>query len=364
LLVDFDADTMLHALRIPVEKLKDKEIASLRRRVTCLAEELGAAPPLAEIKAALTAGFAEILGAEFAPALLSAAEEDLLTCRLPHFQSDAWIYGERRPLDRRGDLRATFKAAGGLIRVSLLLEGAQRRIREAFITGDFFAHPRRAILDLEARLKGVPADAGAVTAAVDDFYSHAEVDIPGVTGDDVKRALCEALDKAGYLGQGIPLPDVNAVFTVVSRLRDVPRESLLLLPYCAKLPACDYRYADGCAQCGDCSVGEAYALAGRYGLAPVTIQNYEMLEETLQSAKAAGAPAFVGCCCEAFYARHRHDFERIGLPGILVDVDSSTCYDLGKAEQAKAGRFERQTHLKVELLERVLARGTAGDRTG
>jgi len=33
LLVDFDVDTMLRALRIPTEKLKDKEIDSIRQRV-------------------------------------------------------------------------------------------------------------------------------------------------------------------------------------------------------------------------------------------------------------------------------------------------------------------------------------------
>jgi lipoate-protein ligase A len=46
LLVDFDVDTMLRALRIPTEKLKDKEVASLRERVTCLAWELGYVPSL------------------------------------------------------------------------------------------------------------------------------------------------------------------------------------------------------------------------------------------------------------------------------------------------------------------------------
>jgi hypothetical protein len=28
------------------------------------------------------------------------------------------------------------------------------------------------------------------------------------------------------------------------------------------------------------------------------------------------------------------DFERISLPGILVDVESSTCYDLGEEKKA------------------------------
>ena len=45
-LVDFDVDEMLRALRIPTEKLQDKEIESVKERVTCLKWELGRTPPL------------------------------------------------------------------------------------------------------------------------------------------------------------------------------------------------------------------------------------------------------------------------------------------------------------------------------
>jgi len=165
LLVDFDVDTMLRALRIPTEKLKDKEMDSVRERVTCLAWELGAAPPLDEIKRALAAGVAEAFGVRFEPGPLSAYEREMLADRLPYFQSEEWVYGVRRTLVHRNELRALFKSPGGLIRASLVVDAQSRRIRKAFITGDFFAYPRRAILDLEARLKGVPAEVGAVGRA-------------------------------------------------------------------------------------------------------------------------------------------------------------------------------------------------------
>ncbi len=360
LLVDFDVDTMLRALRIPVEKLKDKELASVRERVTCLAWELAAAPPLAQIKAALVEGFAEILDAAFEPGPLAPFEEELLARRLPFFQSDEWVYGVRRSLNERNELRALYKSPGGLIRVSLLVDSGARRIREAFITGDFFAYPRRAILDLEARLKGAPARLDAVRPIVEDFFATTDVRIPSVTAADVVRTLQEALDKTGYVAYDIRPDEANFVFSVVRPLNEImdrgaaPRA--LLLPYCAKLPACEYRYQTGCAGCGGCGIGDAFHLAETYGYEPISIQNYEMLEETLEQLKARGFAAFVGSCCEPFYAKHRDDFERIGLPGILVDVDSSTCYDLGREEDAHVGRFENQTYLKMELLERVVAR--------
>ncbi len=364
LLVDFDVDAMLRALRIPTEKLKDKEIASVKERVTCLAWELGVAPPLGQIKTALVEGFAEVFGVWFEPEPLTPFEGELLARRLPYFQSEEWIYGVRRPLSQRGELRAVYKSPGGLIRVALVVDMHARRIREAFITGDFFAYPRRAILDLEARLKGAPAERGAVQDIVEAFFATQEACIPGVAVADMVRTLSEALEKAAYIEYNIRPEEVNTVFSVVKPLPEITSCPVLLLPYCAKLPTCEYRYREGCSRCGECCISDAYHLAEKYGLTPVTIQNYEMLEETLERLKLEGVPAFVGSCCEPFYAKHRDDFERIGLPGILVDVDNTTCYDLGREEDAYAGRFEKQTFLNLGLLERVVARVAprAGER--
>ena len=104
LLVDFDVDTMLRALHIPIEKLKDKEIESVKERVTCLRWVLGRVPLLAEVKAALTASFAQALGVRFESGRLSSAEESLLVERLPFFRSEDWIYGSRRLLNHRPKL--------------------------------------------------------------------------------------------------------------------------------------------------------------------------------------------------------------------------------------------------------------------
>jgi len=360
LLVDFDVDTMLRALRIPTEKLKDKEVASVRERVTCLAWELGHAPSLSHIKAALAAGFAETLGVEFVPGPLTEVEEHLLAEKLPRFHSEAWVYGVRRPLADRRELRALYKAPGGLIRVSLAVDMPARRIRMALLTGDFFAYPQRAVFDLEARLKDAPAEPGAVRHIVEDFFAARDVYMPGVTPDDVVHTLHEALAKLDFGRLGADLAEANYLFTVVRPLTEMPCPSHLLLPYCAKPPACEYRYREGCVRCGLCDVGEAYTLAEAYGLTPITIQNYEMLEEVLTECRRQGAPAFIGSCCEAFYAKHRADFERLGLPGVLVDLDSSTCYDLGQEQQAYRGQYENQTELRLGLVRKVVAHMVEG----
>jgi len=50
----------------------------------------------------------------------------------------------------------------------------------------------------------------------------------------------------------------------------------------------------------------------------------------------------------------KDELEAAGLPGILVDIDDETCYDLGKEREALAGTFESQTTLKIGLLSRLI----------
>ena len=71
MLVDFDVDTMLKSLKIPIEKLKAKEIDSVKQRVTCLNWELGYTPALEDIKNAVRTGFERHQAAWFSGRLAS-----------------------------------------------------------------------------------------------------------------------------------------------------------------------------------------------------------------------------------------------------------------------------------------------------
>lgn len=356
LLVDFDVDTMIRALRLPAEKLKDKEIVSFRQRVTCLREELGEVPPPEAIKAALARGFSEALGVALAPGGLLPAEEDRFAASLPRFRSPEWIHRVRSaPSDPRF-LTAVHKAPGGLLRVVLQADEHYGRIKHAFITGDFFAYPQRLVYDLEAALRNAPLDEDGLAALLQAFFAEREWSIPGVEVEDFRQALLQAVRKVAYPALGIPREAVNEVFTVSRPYGEVGQATALLLPYCAKPNWCEFRHEDACAECGGCTVGEAYRLARERGMRAVTITNYEHLEETLTRLKESGVAAFVGCCCEAFYAKHQNDFERIGLAGALVDIDDVTCYDLGEEGEAHQGVFDKETRLKLSLLENVLDR--------
>jgi len=354
LLVDFNVDEMLRALRIPTEKLQDKEIDSVKERVTCLKWELGRRPSLPGIKDALIKGFQETFGVRFNPDPLTPEEEDLLREKLPHFSSTEYIYNVRESLPRRKTLTSVLKAPGGLIRISLALDTKTQVINQILITGDFFAYPKRAIFDLESLLKNSKATSSNVEQIIRDFFAGQKPSIPGIKEDHLIQAVEEALQKTDLLPCGFDEDETHHLFPILKPFRQVKKPEILLLPYCAKEVGCPYRFQKGCDECGRCSIGDAIHLARSFHMDYLTIQNYEDLESTLYQIKGSGVRAFIGSCCEPFYGKHRPDFERIGLPGILVDVERSTCYDLNREKEAHFGTFENQTHLNLPLLKRVL----------
>jgi len=354
LLVDFDVDEMLRALRIPTEKLQDKEIDSVKERVTCLKWELGRTPPLSSIKDALIKGFQESFGVQFTPEPLTSEEQRLLKEKLPHFTSPEHIFKVREALPRRKTLTSILKAPGGLIRVSIAIDTKAQVINQILITGDFFAYPKRAVFDLESLLKNSKATPSNIERIIRSFFSEVKPRIPGVKVDHLIQALEEALQKTDLLPFGFGEDETHHLFPVLKPFKEVKKPEVLLLPYCAKEVDCLYRYQRGCDECGRCSIGEAVEMGRSFGMDSITIQNYEDLESTLRQIKRSGATGFVGSCCEPFYGKHRPDFERIGLPGILVDVERSTCYDLNREKEAHLGTFENQTHLNLPLLRRVL----------
>jgi lipoate-protein ligase A len=354
LLVDFDVDEMLRVLRIPTEKLQDKEIESVKERVTCLKWELGRTPPMQTIKWALAKGFQEAFGVRFEDHPLTEEEENKLKSKLSYFSSQDYIFKIRNSLPRRKTLSAILKAPGGLIRISIALDSKTQIINQVLITGDFFAYPKRAIFDLESLLKNAKASSSNIEEMIRSFFSDKKPRIPGVTQDHFIRAFDEAIQKMHLLPKGFDEEETHHLFPVLKPFKEVKKPEVLLLPYCAKELECAYRNLQGCEECGRCSVGDAAQMARSFGMDPITIQNYEELESTLSNLKHSGVRRFIGSCCEPFYGKHRPGFERIGLPGILIDVERSTCYDLGQEKEAFKGRFENQTYLNLPLIKKVL----------
>lgn len=356
LLVDFDIEAMLKALRIPIAKLKDKEVDSAKERVTCLKRELGYVPDIDELKKILKESFEKEFDIILEPGELTEKEELLFKEKKNKFESPEIINKIKLPKDEQQMICSIYKADGGLIRISLMINLSYNRIQSIVITGDFFTYPQRTIFDLEAELKDIPADRKVIEKKIKDFFEINQPQIPGISSSDFVNAISKALEKIDTARFGIPLGLANRVFTVNGSFAETiarsPRH--LLLPYCAKSLDCGYRYKRDCVECGECSIGEAYRLGRDRKMQITTILSFEDLMETLEKFRLKGVSSYVGCCCEAFYTKHIEDFERSDIPAILIDIDNTTCYELGKEEEAYKGNFESQTDINIDLLKKVL----------
>ncbi|MBI5001440.1 MAG: lipoate--protein ligase family protein [Euryarchaeota archaeon] len=356
LLVDFDVDTMLRVLRMPIEKLKAREAASARERVTCLKWEIGYVPEAEVLKGVLKRSFQECFGINLEDGFLTSGEKVVFNERKKHFESESWINKIKLPKHEQGAVHSIRKAEGGTIRTTMVVNLRQKRIKSVLITGDFFSGPRNAVFDLEAELKDVRADLRVIEEKVTCFLKKRDCDFPGINGSDFVDGMARCLEKMDLARFGIPLRladhvnPVNGTFAGI--LGNTPRH--LLLPYCAKPLDCSWRYEKGCAECGECTVGDAYGIGKDRGMEVITIQSFEHLIEVLGRLRSEGASSYIGCCCEAFFTKHAEDFENAGLPAILIDIDNTNCYDLGKERSAYAGKFESKTELKLDLIWRVL----------
>ena len=95
-------------------------------------------------------------------------------------------------------------------------------------------------------------------------------------------------------------------------------------------------------------------MAEEKGLKPITITNYEHLKNTLHSLKEDGVKSYIGCCCESFFIKRQEAFADAGIPGVLIDIENKTCYELKKEKDAYKGDFQEKTELKTDLLKKLL----------
>jgi lipoate-protein ligase A len=352
LLIDTDMEMMLKSLRIPIEKLTKRGIESARERVTSLKELLGTIPPLEKIKTAMMEGFSEELNIQFAPDSLTPRERSLLQKELEEKISDEWIYDEvREPENYSQMLRSIYKVDGGLLRVHMHVDAKRRYIKQVLITGDFFVDPARTIYDLEAWFKSTPI--GDLKENLHEFFVEKQPRFLGLSENDIYQAISEALEKLEYVG--LSIDEANSVFVVNDSFRNLLKNNtVLLLPYCAKLPDCEFRNEDYCAKCGGCSIGDAYDLGQEKNFRVISICSFEHLVETFKQLKSEGIHSYIGCCCEAFFEKRQKAFRESGLGGLLINIDNTTCYELGKEQEAYEGSFKQKTELKLELLKKII----------
>lgn len=201
LIADFDYETMVHVLRVPDEKFRDKVFKSLRENLTTLQRELGRVPGWETMTETLVRNYETVLGpltpAELPPAVYEKTAE-LAQTRT----TEDWLLGPGRRF-REGRMHSrelgrtvkiatgvevaqrVHKAPGGLIRV--IVETQHDQIVAVGLSGDIFFYPADKLAELEQYLVG--AELSNVQGAIEEFYRLHEIESPGVTPHDIAVAL-------------------------------------------------------------------------------------------------------------------------------------------------------------------------------
>ncbi len=92
LLLDFDIKEMLRISNIPIEKISDKQIASIEEGMTWVDKELPVKPEMEEVKGVIRRKFEERFGVRLVDSMISESEEAMAQELLPKYESDEWTY--------------------------------------------------------------------------------------------------------------------------------------------------------------------------------------------------------------------------------------------------------------------------------
>lgn len=348
------AETMLKILRVPTEKLSHEGVLSARERLTSVAAILGHTPDFTAIREALE----QSLAGAFRLRMQCAASGDAV---LGFSVGAASGRDSAQILPPAGlsheAMKAFVKTPGGAIYLEIETN-ARGRVHRALFSGAVQFSPSDLFTRLAAGLRGRRLD-DCAAGLRESLDATAQVDLLGFDADDLERLIGLAVARRSQGARfGLNREQSNTLIVHSpggEAAEDILRRAtVMLVPYCAKLADCKFRFRDGCSECGKCEVGDAYTMARERGMRVVSITNFEHLQETLSGMRSDEVPAYVGMCCESFYLKRHYAFQEAGIPAVLTDISGATCYELREEDLAYAGRFRAEAHLKLDVVEKVM----------
>jgi lipoate-protein ligase A len=130
---------------------------------------------------------------------LNAAEQRIYEEALAEIDSDEWIYQHNRPRTEAPMVEAMFRSRGGLLKSCVILDAQHDRLKQVWLTGDFFIKPRRLIADLEAALRN--SRLSELEQNVYKFFARNESELLMLTADDFVQAIAAAIDAVDTAAQ-------------------------------------------------------------------------------------------------------------------------------------------------------------------
>lgn len=197
---DFDTATMARCLKVPSEKFRDKLKVTLDDYMTTMVKELDQVPTREDLKARFFTHCCEVLGVEIfhdqptgeEMAAIEQAEIDLADPEWTDVQGRKFVEMGVKISANTHLTESAFKAPGGLIRVHLL--GGEGKIRDLMISGDFTCLPPQGVELLAKGLAGCDLSESALGAAAAKIMQEKNIEIVGVSADDIATAIMAAVE--------------------------------------------------------------------------------------------------------------------------------------------------------------------------
>ena len=191
-ILDFDYEKMVRAIKVPDEKFRDKVFKTMKENVTTMNRELGRIPPRDEITRVLVEKFEKVLGklepVELNDEIIRKMKELALWFNSPEFLFKKAPQIPKGVKIKEGIeiLYGMYKAKGGLIRT--VQEVEKKTLMEIDISGDFTMLPKEELSDLEA-LKETEREEKKLESKIEEFYEKSGVQTPGVEPQDITKAI-------------------------------------------------------------------------------------------------------------------------------------------------------------------------------
>jgi lipoate-protein ligase A len=194
IIFDFNYGEMSRVLRLSSEGFRDKVQDSMQLYVTTLRRELGHVPDRERIKDILIKEFEELLGARLQRGDLTPDEQRMLAKLDKKFTDPKWLYQKGGKVNDWVKIstdvfvaECNYETPGGRIRI--ILRRKNDTIDDIVISGDFNFQPKEELQHLEDQLAGQPLEAGLLLGAIEFFYSEKGIQSPGVSPQDLVRAI-------------------------------------------------------------------------------------------------------------------------------------------------------------------------------
>lgn len=339
IIAELDLKSAMQALLVPTEKLTVTGLEHARERMTSLADLLGRIVDQREIAEAVSQAAAARFGSQ-----------DFSCGAASNVPDIAWRFSP-------ASFETKDKTPGATLRL-LLDVGGDGVITAAQFATDAHLLPEDALCGLAAALQGSKLNEAETAAA--NFLATGLRDAAGLSADNIVRLVARAAAKWQMQREVGLSPEQTSGLMLAGGATDVDNAlanaSVMLVPYCAKPNWCKWRHTIDCVECGECEVGDAYAMARSRNLEVVTITNFEHLADTLTRMKAADVESYVGMCCGEFFLKRHHAFRDSGMEAVLLDIEGATCYELKEEHLAYAGAFKAEARLDLDALQKVMTK--------